>query len=74
MERAIGEVFGFNGVKLQVKDRLELICKGCFFDKFRPAICDDVISNFTGECLGFARNDNKNVIFVEVEDDQNKED
>ena len=73
MEREVGDVFDFNGVKLQVKDRLELICKGCFFDKFRPAICDDVTSNFTGECLGFARSDNKNVIFVEVESDENKE-
>lgn len=69
MEKAVGEVFGFYGIKLQVKDSQELICKGCFFDKFRPAICDDVTSNFTGECLGFTRSDKKNVFFAEVKGD-----
>ena len=35
MERAVGEVFDFNGAKLQVKDTGQKVsCDGCYFDEF----------------------------------------
>ena len=70
MERAIGETFDFNGVKLQVKDTGKRIsCYGCYFNEPKRA-CDGVrFINQTGECFPFFRTDGKNVIFVEVEND-----
>ena len=72
MERAIGEVFDFKGVKLQVKDAVRKIsCNGCYFDKSEYK-CSDV-HNCIGYCYEPFRSDGKDVVFVEVEDDQNRE-
>ena len=72
MERAVGEVFDFDGIKLQVKDTgHEASCKGCYFDKFKPEYSDAHILDYTGLCFGSFGSDGKNVIFVEVENDQN---
>ena len=72
MERAIGEIFDFNGVKLQVKDTgHEASCNGCYFNR---SICTNNKKhsiNQTGECFQPGRTDDRNVIFVEVENDQN---
>ena len=71
MERAIGEIFEFNGVKLQVEDEFKLSCERCFFDQFHCLhICDRATSNFTGECISSLRSDGKNVVFVEVKDNE----
>lgn len=74
MERAIGEVFDFNGVKLQVKDTgHEASCKGCHFN---GSICTNNEAhsiNQTGWCIRACRTDDRNVIFVEVRDDKEKE-
>lgn len=68
MERAIGEIFDFNGAKLQVKDIGDkACCDGCYFDKFEYE-CSDV-HNCIGYCYGPFRSDNKDVVFVEVESD-----
>lgn len=71
MERAIGEVFDFNGVKLQVKDTgHEVSCKGCHFN---GSICTNNEAhsiNQTGECFHPGRNDGKDVVFVEVKDNE----
>ena len=70
MERAIGEIFDFNGAKLQVKDTGKRIsCDGCYFNEPKRA-CDGVrYINQTGKCFPSLRTDDKNVIFVEVEGD-----
>lgn len=67
MERKVGEIFDFNGVKLQVKDTVhETSCNGCYFN---GSICKNNETRYinqTGECFQPCRNDGKNVIFVEV--------
>ena len=67
MERAIGEVFDFKGVKLQVKDTgCKASCDGCYFYGL-TCQCDEThYKNQTGECFHIRRNDDNNVIFVEV--------
>ena len=75
MERKIGEVFDFNGVKLQVKDTgSKASCNGCYFN---GSICTNNETRYinqTGECFRAYRTDGKHVVFVEVESDKNKED
>lgn len=67
MERKVGEVFDFNGVKLQVKDTGDsCFCEGCYFHGL-SCLCDEThYRQLTGECFHPYRNDGKNVIFVEV--------
>lgn len=69
MERAIGEVFGFNDVKLQVKDTGKRIsCDGCYFDESEHECPDAHIQDCIGFCLDELRSDGNNVVFVEVKD------
>lgn len=74
MERAIGEVFDFKGVMLQVKDAgYKASCNGCYFN---GPICKNNETRYinqTGECFRAYRTDGKHVIFVEVRDDKEKE-
>ena len=65
MERAIGEIFDFNGTKLQVKDTGKRIsCDGCYFNEF---LIRNGCGIYAGYCYGLFRSDGKNVIFVEVD-------
>lgn len=72
MERAIGEIFDFNGAKLQVKDTgSNASCNGCYFIR---SVCINNTKhsiNQTGECFQPCRTDGRNVVFMEVENDQN---
>lgn len=69
MERAIGEVFGFNDVKLQVKDIWEkACCDGCYFDESEHKCFD--AHDCTGYCHRPFRSDSKDVVFVEVNYDK----
>lgn len=34
MERQVGEIFDFNGIKLKAKRTDKPVCNGCFFEKF----------------------------------------
>ena len=67
MERAIGEIFDFNGAKLQVKDTgSKASCNGCYFN---GSICTNNKRNSinqTGGCFRDCRTDGRNVVFVEV--------
>lgn len=74
MERAIGEVFYFGGVKLRVeRAKNKTSCEGCYFSyPKRPCWQVDGISK-TGCCSHHARSDKESVIFVRVEDDKDKE-
>ena len=71
MEKAVGEVFSFNNVKLQVKDiGNKACCDGCYFDESEHKCFD--AHNCTGSCHRSLRSDSKDVVFVEV--DYDKED
>ena len=73
MERAIGEVFDFKGVKLQVKDTgCKASCDGCYFDEFWHSCVRNGFGIYVGYCYGLFRSDGKNVVFVEI--DYDKED
>ena len=61
MERKIGEVFEYEGKKLQVKESASSGCDGCFFDE-QHIPCSKYVA---GYCDKF-RADKKKVIFVEA--------
>lgn len=66
MKKAVGEVFGFNNVKLQVKDiGNKACCDGCYFDESEHKRFD--AHNCTGSCHRSLRSDGKDVVFVEVD-------
>ena len=74
MERKVGEVFDFNGVKLQVKDTGQKVsCDGCYFDEPKYKCFDAHISGRIGVCSRLFRSDGKHVIFVEVQSNKDKE-
>ena len=64
MERNIGEKFDFLGYSLEVKKSES--CDECFFFQHALECYRDEIRVITGECMKFARQDNKEVIFTEV--------
>lgn len=64
MERKIGETFEFEGKKLQVKESEEGFCNFCFFN----SECKNRNLHVSGACDGAWREDGKNVIFVEVQE------
>ena len=64
MERKIGETFEFEGKKLQVKESASNGCDGCFF----YMKCSSITMGLSGECEVDARDDGKDVIFVEVQE------
>ncbi len=68
MERKIGEVFEFDGKKLRVEKIKNGSCTGCYlYDK-------SCFNNkgVTGECVDDFREDNTDVIFKEVANEETK--
>lgn len=64
-EFAVGEEFQMGLKTLRVeKDSAKTPCKGCVFHS-PDFLCGD-IEDFIGDCLGYKRTDETNVIFVEV--------
>ena len=64
MERKIGDTFEYEGKKLQVKESASNGCDGCFF----YMKCSSITMGLSGECEVDARDDGKDVIFVEVQE------
>ena len=64
MERKIGDTFEFEGKKLQVKESVSNGCDGCFF----YMKCSSITMGLSGECEVDARDDGKDVIFVEIQE------
>ena len=64
MERKIGDTFEFEGKKLQVKESASNGCDGCFF----YMKCSSITMGLSGECEVDARDDGKDIIFVEVQE------
>ena len=69
MERKIGETFEYEGKKLQVKAASNDKCEGCIFN----GKCTHFTKEFTGICGRLFREDKKNIIIVEVTDEQSQE-
>lgn len=69
MERKIGETFDFEGKTLQVKESERVCCDGCFFD----GKCYSLRLEVAGHCKAVNRVDNKEVIFVEVQEQQQEQ-
>lgn len=71
MERKIGEVFEYNGVRLKVvenKSTKDVYCVGCFFRE-SCYLHEEV----AGECVAEYRFDKTNVKFIKIEDKDMKE-
>ena len=69
MERKIGDTFDFEGKILQVKKSERVCCDGCFFD----GKCNSLRQEVAGHCEAINRRDNKEVIFVEITEEQPQE-
>ena len=74
MERKVGDVFNFNGIKLKVMRTNNRLCDGCHFEQFDNKCWQINGIEDTGLCSGRFRSDKNDVIFVRVKDDQDKED
>lgn len=69
MERKIGETFDFEGKTLQVKESAYSGCDGCFFE----GKCLSYSKKLAGLCEFENRTDKKEVIFVEVQEQQDEQ-
>lgn len=69
MERKVGEVFDFNGESLQVMESKDGSCKRCFFCTHHFPCMHEDDRKITGQCIDFRRSDQKDVVFVTVEND-----
>ena len=69
MERKIGETFEYEGKKLQVKESHRYSCDGCFFNGH----CEHSSNPIIGLCEKDQREDEKDVIFVEVQEQEEAE-
>ena len=69
MERKIGETFDFEGKMIQVKESERVCCDGCFFDEK----CYSSRQEVAGHCEAVNRGDNKEVIFVEITEEQQEQ-
>ena len=63
-ERKIGEIFEFEGKKIEVKKAVCCECDGCILD----GKCTRDNRSITGHCEGIERDDSTEVIFVEVQE------
>ena len=72
MERKIGEIFEYEGKKLQVIEDPFDTCDGCYFDKEKN--CRDLL-DIRGKCGSFEREDKCYVSFIEFKDivEENKQ-
>ena len=66
MERQIGERFDYKGVTLEVSEKEDSSCTGCFFAGLLLCRISDIMHN-TGYCGSANRKDEKMVFFKDVE-------
>lgn len=69
MERKIGDTFEFEGKKIEVKAASNGECYGCILD----GKCYSPSNEVVGHCEADFRKDNKEVIFVEVQEQQDEQ-
>ena len=64
LSRPIGEVFEYNGVKLEVANpKRETFCKGCYFKETQ---CPKELRDIRGTCCALYRDDKTEVIFKPI--------
>ena len=68
MERKIGETFEYEGKTFRVKENENYGCHSCFFYKR----CTLSVIKMAGQCEPDCREDNKDVVFVEVQEQPQK--
>ena len=68
MERKIGETFEYEGKTFRVKENENYGCHSCFFYKR----CTLSVIKMAGQCDPDCREDNKDVVFVEVQEQPQK--
>ena len=66
MEREIGEIFKYSGVKLKVVEVKDNYCIGCYFDKEKDSCCHPNVRDRIGFCSDSCRKDCKRIIFRRV--------
>lgn len=67
MERKIGEIFEYEGKKIEVvENENPFVFSGCWSCYFEEKECENI--NELGKCFFRQRQDRKGVYFVEVED------
>lgn len=64
MERKVGEVFEYRGVKLHVRESTSA-CTGCYF---HYCMFCKKYSSIAGECVKNKRTDKTNIIFLEYKE------
>ena len=64
--RPIGEKFDYEGDTLEVVEKGEARCAGCYFDNMIFCRFSEIV-DITGLCSSSQREDKKEVIFKEVE-------
>ena len=60
MEREVGEIFEYEGIKLEVVETEDFSCNGCYFLTLRCGCSKQL-------CMCYNRKDKKNVIFQSIE-------
>lgn len=60
MERKVGEIFEYEGIKLEVVETEDFSCHGCYFLTLRRECSKQL-------CMRYNRKDKKNVVFKSVE-------
>lgn len=73
MERKIGEIFDFNGIKLIVKRSYDCYCYQCYFYNNRNKKKDELEcdsteqrSSYLGSCMGSLRSDSTYIHFEKL--------
>ena len=73
MERKIGEIFDFGGVRLEVLEQKTSGCAGCIFNDLKFDCCFNMILKDIGSCNPCFRTDGKSVIFKKLTTHTSKE-
>ena len=73
MEREIGKVIEYQGKKLRVEETKNGGCDGCFFHGEILSFCNELTSASAGHCDPECRTDKKDVICVEITEEQPQE-
>lgn len=67
MERPIGDIFDFDGVKLEVVKEKYCSCERCYFHEEKIPCIRQRIITAVGRCNAFNRKDLEFVIFKKIE-------
>ena len=67
MERPIGDIFDFDGVRLEVVNEKYFSCEMCYFHEEKIPCIRQRIINAVGRCNAFNRKDLEFVIFKKIE-------